>query len=749
MKRNQIHIFVDINGTPSTVNFPLTQGSTNKEFIIKLSNYDELIALSDKALVKGTIIFPDNKGIHTISNLTKENSKETELYTIITVPIDDLFVSQAGDCQFILEVQDVDEDNDDIVVYTGSIHYTVQENVVYKGNLPKVPVLPDTTSRLVTLEDNEKKHANAIATLESEIQTTSEIQTQIDKTISNNLEIQKAIEKTVNGGVFGKLTYPKKLNTSFRNNELKFDDLYYVQDKYVTMTNGEFYIEEGDDLDPNITGGTDFLLALYFKPLGDTEITQNGYIELSIKNANTDAYLEDINNNIVGVRREYNAGDTVGEELLVSIVKVKGRGKIKFKIDSNISNDIIVASQDTSMLIQPLIKNRNNGIPELSFEQETGYSISKHSRFYGDNFSNFAQLLTRDIPEETHHTPHNEIEGDGKFFSFNSGITAGIKDYELTVKSNATDMPIYSIGQILDRVDTNNLKGEQIKLSADIANIDNAYKIGIMTYTGTTKPTLPILTGFNNGNPEFGNWWHLADSLFIPKNITGDFKNYVKDFTMPTTGDYFAFILFPISSQIPSTLKVRNFKADVVSPFTRTFVKDTSNIKEHYLKLSENFYKSVVKLPYGLAEYRYTVNQSATRLPIGYIANDYIKNDNSWHDAGSSDPDKAQGNLLILKDNTMTITYNCKIYNEGTTINDVSFFFMKNGIKVAESELKTTITKNKIGSIVTKTFDITVSKDDVLSFYGQSNKDDGFYVATTNHTPLIEIIYKFKTVNRR
>lgn len=157
----------------------------------------------------------------------------------------------------------------------------------------------------------------------------------------------------------------------------------------------------------------------------------------------------------------------------------------------------------------------------------------------------------------------------------------------------------------------------------------------------------------------------------------------------------------------------------------------------------------------GYAGYRYTANSSDTKVPVGIITggDGKIINDNSWHDAGSDDPNKVQGDYKFLTSGNVRMRYQARCFNEQSTINQVEFWIAKvnadgtftevSGSRNATTiEAKRTTKKyvNSVGTVGKKEdgwFEFNVNANDSYRVFMKSDKDDGFYIQSdTNGDPL-------------
>ena len=242
--------------------------------------------------------------------------------------------------------------------------------------------------------------------------------------------------------------------------------------------------------------------------------------------------------------------------------------------------------------------------------------------------------------------------------------------------------------------------------------------------------------------------------MFISEDVVSGEHTQTKTFTIPDNPKGIAVIMYQHISQMPSTLQLKDFEADITPWFNRVMITDNSHISEQYLRNLDYVYRSIVAVPAGYASYRYTVNSAKTKLPVGVFSgsDNKIVNDNAWTDAGSTDPNKTQGDIKFLADGIVTINYQAQCYNEQGTINNVEFWLEKvsDSSEVAGSHYATTIEAQRTTpkNITSPKFTFSVKANETYRFYGKSNKDDGFYLQTsTVANPLIRFDYEFEELS--
>lgn len=555
-------------------------------------------------------------------------------------------------------------------------------------------------------------------------------------------------------GVFATLGDPEDMNSSFRDLRPWFGDRWAYMGMYIgeDMKDKAYTIQEGDQLDPNATGGTPIRLGMYFDTLEpNTTAPSDGYIELKVIDVTTGEYLIGDDGIPVAIRRDYAAGDIIGKEFLVGAVRAKGQRKIAFEIDCSFPNQIIRMSPASAIYIQVVGKDAATGLAEMMFQLHTGYIIESGSRYYGFNWMNLAAALTRTKGEETIPAGSSEIMGDGLFISAVSAIKAKIDGDRLTISDDKATLPVFCVGQLADRVDTYELRLKNLMARVKIENPDDAFIYALMKWTKTTPATLPILTGYQNSTPTFADGWVKVADKFIAENPAGGVATDTNAFTVPDDAEQFAVIIYPNNSQSPTTLVLADFEVDVSPAFTKPMISSTFPAHERHLEWQKYMYRALTNTPAGYAGFRYTVTSKDTELPFGLVSGSggEVINDRSWNSGGNTWT--CEGDGKFLRDGKVTISYTAMVYcgesvPDGGSSNcsiwlakkqpDGSFVEIP-GSKMAFVCLKSVTGAKKIQSPPIK-FDVKTG--DTVRVFAKSDIDDGCYLKSgTNGIPLLRL----------
>lgn len=560
-----------------------------------------------------------------------------------------------------------------------------------------------------------------------------------------------------NEGIHAVLGSDQLINSKFGRSKLYFGDIRVKGGTFVytNMQDKSFVVDDVDPQDdPNISGGTTFIAAIYYEPnlRTDNTVSQDGFIRLELVD-DTDTPLTDNNGQPMAAQIDYKAGDTIKPELYIGEFQAKAFTRVHLKIEPVFANEeVIPVGANTQICLQSITKDESSGLALLSFMAFTGYKIGFDTLYYGFNSLNLARFLVFDQPQET---VSGEMPlGDNTFINFATNSEVQVSGYNLIIENTGLELPVWNIYKVYSEYDCQNIGGKNALVTVTLTDKDNAFDVSLLEYTGTQPAPQPKLLSYNNTVPVFAAGWSVIDTMFISEDVVSGEHKQSKTFTLPTNAKGLAISLYPNNSQSPTTLKLKDFEADITPWFNRVMITDNSHISEQYLRNLDYVYRSIVAVPAGYASYRYTVNSAKTKLPVGVFSggDNKIVNDNSWTDAGSTDPNKTQGDIKFLADGIVTINYQAQCYNEQGTINNVEFWLEKvsDSSEVAGSHYATTIEAQRTTpkNITSPKFTFSVKANETYRFYGKSNKDDGFYLQTsTVANPLIRFDYEFEELS--
>lgn len=541
-------------------------------------------------------------------------------------------------------------------------------------------------------------------------------------------------------GVFAKLGNPVNVNTNYHDNRPYYSAAWKYTKQYIRedMLNKSWTIQDGSMIDPLISGGSTVRLGMHMKTLNKAVATEKGYVRLKVVDALTRDILVADDGFPMAVQRDYEAGDAIKPEFMVRSLTVTSQVNVAFEIECSFPNQIIVLDPASCIYIQVIDSENVTGIAEMMFTQHTGIVIDAASRYYGFNWMNLAASLTKTKGEVEFDAGDTEEMGNGLFLTFLQKAKCKIENNQLIVSDDGTNIPVFCIGQIADRKDTASLILKNLLVKVRLQNKNNAYVYALMKWTKEEDATLPILTGYQNDQPEFADGWVKVADRAIPEDAISDVHEDTNAFTVPVGTEQFAVILYPLVNQIPTTLVLEDFEVDVNPAFTLHYVNTTFDANQRNLGFDDHTYQSVSKTPSGYSALRYTINSADTKLPFGIVSGGPdIVNDRSWFTG--SQHWEVEGDGVFKKAGRVKLVYSGLMYcGEGVGANSTStceFWLSKKQpdgsfVEIPGSRYTFVNEKSFSGAkhISSKEITFDVNADDVIRVYGKSSIDDGCYL---------------------
>lgn len=557
-------------------------------------------------------------------------------------------------------------------------------------------------------------------------------------------------------GVARVAEYTQIINFAYPENQPKFANVLYHGGSSVHIANSTdgIVVQEIDGKDPNITGGTLFLGILDFSTdkSQDSTLTQDGKIILALTDKDGN-YIKTNNGGNAAVERTYKAGQKVEDMRLAVLFKATTYTEVFYKLIGTFDQEEAVSvGLGSGMVIQAVEPDSGIGNALMAYEVYTGSHVEIGKVNYSTNNINFARVVTKDSITVIGGDMTDNL-GNNLFFDTRSSITKQIVNYGLRIQASQTPCA-FSLYKIYSKVDLIRLAGRTIDMSVELMNKQGAMRLVKMGYKGADPTTSPKLLSFTNSQPQYNAGWEEIDNLFIAENALSDKHKETKTFTFPTVEDGYsacAILLRPDSEATPVDVTVFDMEGDIKPGFVFAAVKEQYRPGQMALIQQDMFTKSAIMCPIGDEAYRYTINNTPTKIPVGiFKQNGFVKNNNAWYDAGSSGKE-LQGDMEVLKSFRGSLSYSLNIYNETQTDSNVTVWLARvegdgSFTKIAESELsvvvKANTTPTTANEITLPSFRQNYKKGESYRWFAQVDKADGAYIQCNNgsHIPMTEII---------
>lgn len=557
-------------------------------------------------------------------------------------------------------------------------------------------------------------------------------------------------------GVARVAEYTQIINFAYPDNQPKFANVLYHGGSSVHIANSTdgIVVQEIDGKDPNITGGTLFLAVLDFATdkSQDSTLTQDGKIILALTDKDGN-YIKTINGGNAAVERTYKAGQKVEDMRLAVLFKATAYEEVFYRLIGTFDQEEAVSvGLGSGMCIQSIEPDSGIGDALMAYEVYTGSHVEIGKVNYSTNNINFARVVTKDSITVIGGDMTDNL-GNNLFFDARSSVTKQIINYGLRIQ--ASQMPCaFSLYKIYSRVDLVRLEGRTIDMSVVLRNKQGAMRLVMMGYKGADPTTSPKLLSFSNSQPQYNTGWEEIDNLFIAEDVLSEKHKETKTFTFPTVEDGYsacAVLLRPESEAVPVDVIIFDMEGDIKPGFVFAAVKEQYRPGQMALIQQDMFTKSAIMCPIGDEAYRYTIGDTPTKIPVGiFKQNDFIRNNNSWYDAGSTGKE-LQGDAEITKAFRGSLSYSLNVYNETDTDNAVTFWLAKVGgdgslTKVPESELNVTVKAKTLPPVTNEvslpSYSHIYKKGESYRWLAVTDKPGGAFIQCNNgsHVPMTEII---------
>lgn len=552
--------------------------------------------------------------------------------------------------------------------------------------------------------------------------------------------------------------------TGHHDGALWFDDVVvpsgaYIQTDKPTKAYG---LQEADELDPNVSGGTDYLVAFRaaFKGLAPDDGFVRIYLhEEAYNTLQKSKIIRDVNGHLMAYERFYKKGEVLGALEVVGVVNAKGLTKFTCHVVDDFTDDTLNLEDrtegGTGLMIQAVKSNGKTGNGLQQFEIDTNQNLEFSAHYLGVDRMNLDWILHSDIPIKEGEAGTGQTMTDGFHFYNISKLKAGVKDGHLHIEDNGVDLCDFTFGKIFSAEETQMLRGKEVDLTVTLIDQHDGYKVGLMKWTGKPNEYTPeIFTTRNNGIPNFQTNWTQVDEKFISENISAGDHSEVKTFTVPSDANNYAVIIYPVAAQTPVTLRLKQFRLDVVNPFVGYAIKAPELDSEKHLYYSNGF-KKLVQDAQGYASLRYTLNNVAEGLPmpVGELGkgNASITLDSSVNAVPGSSATGGEGAITFGEDGEATISTDLLLWNEKDVDSVVNFWYARVGpgnqfTKITDSGMQAVVKAEAKGtSYSMPTFKLDIEKGDKVVLLGKADSQDGAYLkAINNGKPLLSTAITFK-----
>ncbi len=551
-------------------------------------------------------------------------------------------------------------------------------------------------------------------------------------------------------------------DNSHHNGAIWFDDVVKGAGVYLIAEKAtkSYGIQEADQLDPNVSGGTDYLIS--FRVALKGKAPDDGFVRAYLfdrvfNDFSERGILKDKSGNLMAVERHYKAGETLGVLEVTGVVNAKSIQEFTCHVVDNFADDTLVLEDRTEgatgLMIQAITSEEKTGEGLVQYELDTGSVITFSSHYLGADRATIGWITQRPQAVVELEAWQGDTMTDGLHLANRSPMRFGVEENNLIFSDNGSDVCDFNFGKIFSAEETQLLRGKDIDVTVELVDKNSAWNISLMKWTGTPDEyTDKIYTGRNNESIVLEKGWEEASKAFISEDVVTGMHKFQHSFTVPTDANNYAIIIYPVTAQQPLALTLHSFTVDVSEPFVGYAIKEPKLVSEQHLAYSDK-YKEFTQNTQGFVSLRYTINDSELPMPCGIPSKGLadVDLDSSVNKIAGSGAKGGEGAIRFNTDGVATVSTQLNVWNEQNTPTDFKFWWASvasNGVmtKIDDSELSATIPANTKGAtFMMPTFKLDVEGGDRIALRASASKADGAFIeCVSDRNPAVQTTIQFK-----
>lgn len=520
-------------------------------------------------------------------------------------------------------------------------------------------------------------------------------------------------------------------------------------------------IQEADQGDPNITGGTDYLVA--FRIALEGKAPADGFVQIYLAEkaefGQPVKLLEDSNGHPMVVRRYYHKGDTLGILETSSVVNAKGLKEFTMHVVDTFDNETITVSPRdkgvSGIMVQALLPTSKSGLASIQYEVDTEQNI-EFTRYYNDaEMTNLDWLSTYEMPLTEGVGGVGADFPDGIHLNNISNLMVGFVDKHIVFKDNGSNIVDFVFGKVEDAAVTQSMREKVLAVKVALTNKDAAFRVALVKWTGKPNSYTPeIFDHRDNGTPVFQTDWSLVDSLFIPEDAVNEDHEVTHEFIIPKDAVNYAVVIYPETEQQPTELKLKTFNVGSKTPFYFYVVHASRKLNELHLEYDKEFYESIQDAE-SFESLRYTLGDAAegSPMPCGIHSKGKadITLDPTVNQISGSGASGGEGALKFGKDGQAVINTLLNVWSEQAqgTNHPTEFWWVTVAPDGSMKEIQGSrtvfpISGDSSGTYPMTQFTMAVEVGTRIALRAKTDMPDGaFLKAITGKAPLVDVTIEF------
>lgn len=516
-------------------------------------------------------------------------------------------------------------------------------------------------------------------------------------------------------------------------------------------------LQETDGGDPNVTGGSKFLVWPFIYLEGDAPM--DGYVELLWLKKSDGSIAIDMNGHPMAVRHNYKQGEKLtpihSPIMFAQVIKAKGLEEYQLSIVDNFDNYVKVLdySQGPSGLcIQELDKDGSSSSALLQAEVDTGFNVRMEVYYLGSYLSSINYMTTIDQGAKTIQAGSKASTVAGIELFAITDLEFEVRDGMLQMENSSGGIGDFYVALELGYEQSRLIAGKALDANLALIDKDSGWNIGFFTYKGEADKRPPIYSKRDDNGIVLGAGWVEWHTGFIEKDIISGLHTEAERAFVPSDADYVMVALYPVQAQAPLTLNLQGFHLDAEVEEELVSVNEIKIQGLQHLDFMSKTVKMVQDLQ-GTASVRYTINDSAegNPMPLGVPQSElaYLSLDKSVNVISGSGMSDGEGGLLASARVEATLWQQWQLYNEGAVSHKTEFWLMVHrsstdtDVEVPNSRTTFTVDSKRVGVdyFTTQKVIVTLEPGDYVYAKASSDALDGSYAQTTQNSKPLCITY--------
>ncbi|MGL5979563.1 MAG: hypothetical protein ACRCZY_01550, partial [Phocaeicola sp.] len=542
-----------------------------------------------------------------------------------------------------------------------------------------------------------------------------------------------------NEGIMLSLGTEYTLNSSFPNSRLYFGNTHIKGGEFVYKDDVKksIIVQDIDPTDdPNQSGGTMFIVGMQFKPtlFDANSVSQKGSVHIQLVDLDNNV-LADVSGKPIESVQTVNAGEAIKPMYYIGAFMAKEAKEVHMRVFLDFpSEEIVTVGSDTCLMLQSTSKYETSGLAMQEFTEFTGVPIRYLTRYYGENFFNFAQFNTQNMAKaEVKGFPSM---GNNTYFSAVSKVNMEISGGSMIISDNGVDFPIWNVTQLITPFDAIQLENANVNLKVTLTNKIGAFKISLMRYDGSfNTPPPPQVVRYDNSVPVFTPDWTEVTSLYISEEPQLDEHSKEATWTLPKA-QALAIVSYPATSESPQLISLKDIELDITPSVDRILFMNRIVINQN---TTESKYHSELIAHSKGNNLRATVNDTWRHIALSDVQGDGNLFNNKIYDG-------TYGNIEAKADiNYIRANYTVYCFSDNQTESSALIKLVKIGTDKSETEIVGSESAAWIPPKQTTPIKLSASatfelkKGESIMIQVKSDKTNGFYAESTYNNPMYTI----------